>query len=233
LLPNKKTKIIRQIIFFVIFEFILCGFLSIMLIYHGPFENIKNTLVTTAMATMKHQYLATWFLSKEEINSILDKNLSVYSPETEDEDKVKVKGGSDDVQLIDIKTNRFVGYMLVVQNPKKVKVGITDSLGQGGMTLSQMVKKYKAYGGINAGGFLDDKMVGTGGSPTGIIIEDGKIKYKQENLNLFEIVGFNNKDVLIIRKNLTLSEVEKLGLRDAISFGPPPRGKRQAHDYKR
>jgi len=43
--------------------------------------------------------------------------------------------------------------------------------------LSEIVKFYGATGGINAGGFIDDNFLGTGGKPEGIVIENGKIKF--------------------------------------------------------
>lgn len=35
-----------------------------------PFEGLRNLWVTTAMTTLNHQYLATWFFSEDEIQKL-------------------------------------------------------------------------------------------------------------------------------------------------------------------
>ncbi len=58
---------------FLVYEIIAGGVFTLLLAFYGPFNNVKSTLVGTAMATYKHQYIATTFLSKDEINKILNK----------------------------------------------------------------------------------------------------------------------------------------------------------------
>ncbi|MBC7765517.1 MAG: phosphodiester glycosidase family protein [Hyphomonadaceae bacterium] len=214
-----NQNLARQIILFIVFEMVFMGFLSFVLVYYGPFEKTRENLVTTAMTTMKHQYIATWFLSKEEIDKIMAK-YRVVSYEDEVESDIIIKNtNQNNVQLIDIKNNRFTGKMLIVANPKHVALGITDMLGERGRTLSEIVKKNGAIGGINAGGFGDENRVGTGAVPLGIVVQNHVIKYKAGDT--FDIIGFDDKDVLVIDNNVTIEEIQKKGIRDAISFGPP------------
>ena len=70
---GKAKGIFKWIGFFLVFQIIYVPILSIALIYYGPFTNTRDMIVTTAMTTMKHQYFATWFLSKEKIDEILAK----------------------------------------------------------------------------------------------------------------------------------------------------------------
>ena len=42
------------------------------------FQEYKELWVQTAMTTMNHQYLATWFLSENEINAIMAKLNAIY-----------------------------------------------------------------------------------------------------------------------------------------------------------
>ena len=62
---SKAKKALKWIAFFLIFQIIYVPILSIVLIYYGPFTNTRDMIVTTAMTTMRHQYFATLFLSKE------------------------------------------------------------------------------------------------------------------------------------------------------------------------
>jgi exopolysaccharide biosynthesis protein len=108
--------------------------------------------------------------------------------------------------------------MLIVSNPKRVGVASSGKLGSSGMKLSDIVKDYNAVGGINAGGFSDEGGHGSGGTPTGILIEDGKVLYGKENQR-FPLIGFNEDSVLVLG-NYTLKEVKDKKIRDAVNFGP-------------
>ncbi|MDK2810143.1 MAG: hypothetical protein PWR27_852 [Petroclostridium sp.] len=213
------SRVIKNLLFFIVFEFIFCTILGIYLVFYGPFTNIKETFVTSAMTTLNHKYLATMFLSQAEIDKIMKKNQTQILSEKENQDDIIISNTSDDIELIDIKTNKFKGYLLVISNPKRISVATTSNLGKGGMTLSQIVKQYDAIGGINAGGFVDPKMAGTGGVPVGIIIENGEIKHKDDT-QTYDIIGFNEKDILVIGEKYTLEDIKNLKIRDAISFGP-------------
>jgi exopolysaccharide biosynthesis protein len=216
----RKVRALKEITFFIIFELVFCTILGIYLVFYGPFTKIKETFVTSAMTTLNHKYLATWFLSDEEIKEIMEKNKTVMDSEEENQDDIVInENGSNNVELVNIETNKFKGYLLIVENPERVKIGTAQNLGKEGMTLGQIVKRYGAQGGVNAGGFADDNMTGTGGVPSGIIIENYQIKYQQPSIDEYNIIGFNDKNVLIIGK-YTLDEIKEMKIRDAISFGP-------------
>lgn len=218
----KKSKLALHITGFIAFEFMFCGILSFILVFHGPFTNIKESYVTTAMATLKHQYLVTSFMSEEEIQDILLKSSFDFESEKEDLSNIKIDNNkaNDEIKLIEIESERFRGYMLEVSNPKRISVGTTSDLGIGGMTLSSIVKKYGARGGVNAGGFGDTNFTGTGGKPNGILIENGEIK-SEEGKNFYSIIGFDTSDKLVIATGKTREELLAMNIRDAVSFGPP------------
>lgn len=211
-------KAIRKVLFFVIFEVIFCSLFGIYLVFYGPFTRIKETVVTSAMTTLNHKYLATLFLSDAEIKKIMNENSINTGKNNVNQDLININYNDEDCEVIDINTNKFKGYLLIVDNPARVKIGTTDDLGKKGTTLSSIVKKYGASGGINAGGF-SNAMTGTGGIPSGIIIENYKIMYS-DNHKKYNIVGFNNKNILIVGE-YTIDEIKELKIRDAISFWPP------------
>ena len=45
-----------------------------------------------------------------------------------------------------------------------------------------MVAKYDGIGGINAGGFVDNNGLGNGGTPQGLVIEDGQLIISRDEL---------------------------------------------------
>lgn len=215
---NKKLKIF---ISFVLYELVFVPLLSILLIYYGPFENIKDMIVTTAMTTMNHQYIATWFLSKEEIDQILAKNRPQEQVASQNVEDIQINQDKKDegIDLIDVSTTSFKGYLLVINDPSRVKLVTAPKLGTVGSTLSQIIANYDAVAGINAGGFADDAL-GTGGKPDGIVIEDGKLKYNDGKKTSYSIVGFDTQNRLIISNSMTYNTMKKKNLRCAVSFGP-------------
>ena len=215
---NKKLKVFLT---FMLYEIIFIPILSIILIFHGPFTNIRDMIVTTAMTTMRHQYFATWFLSQDQINQILAKNRPQEQIADQDVNDINIDGSKkdDDVQLVDVSNNSFKGYMLVISDPSRVKLVTASKLGTVGSTLSQIISYYGAVAGINAGGFADDAL-GTGGKPDGIVIEDGKLQYSVGKKNSYSIVGLDNKNRLIVSNSMTYATMQQENLRCAVSFGP-------------
>lgn len=207
------------------------------MIYYGPFKNTRDMIVTTAMTTLSHQYIAKAFLSEKTINDIMEKNMiddkniysedaaiavsSIYDNNGEDVNEESNLNGpmySDKIVLKNVSNGKYKGYMLIVSDPRRISVATSDRLGRYGMKLSDIVNNYSAEGGINAGGFADDNGVGTGGTPTGFLIQDYKVLYgvpgKKEAL-----IGFNEDSVLVLG-HYTLEEAKQKKIRDAVTFGP-------------
>lgn len=212
----RKIKIIGM---FILFQIVFIPLLSVMLIYYGPFTNLKEIIVTTAMTTMRHQYFATMFLSNEEIAEIMEKN----RPEVEIADQVVediqvTENSTDGIELVDVSSKTFKGYLLIVNDPSRVKLAVSPRLGKVGATTSQIVEYYDGVAGINAGGFADDAL-GTGGKPSGILISYGQLKTTKSN-GSYSIVGLDESNRMIVSNSMTYSNMQKKNIRDAVSFGP-------------
>ncbi|MCX6383836.1 MAG: phosphodiester glycosidase family protein [Actinobacteria bacterium] len=239
-----KHNIIFYLLHFIICMLIFLSFFSILLIYHGPFVKLKYNIVAMSMSTNRNKFFATWFLSKGEIDNILAKTNSVVKDDKENLSNIKVQKDNSvqsdstnkvlesqnsketqvkditGINIIDITGKNFKGKLMEVSDPSKVTVGLAPKLGQVGAPLSEIVNIYKAIGGINAGGFLDDNLTGTGADPNGIVIENGKIKFMQNGLKTFSVIGFNKDNILTISNSMNLDQINNSNLRCAISFGP-------------
>lgn len=217
-------KVFKKVLWCVLFEIIFIPLLTILLVYYGPFTNIRDMIVTTAMTTMSHQYFATFFLSDEKINEILAKNRPTELAEEQNLGEIKIdsSNSTDDtegIELVDVSSSTFNGYLLIVKDPSRVKLVTAPRLGTVGATTSQIVEAYDAVGGINAGGFADDAL-GTGGKPSGIIIEDGVLKTPDEANTSHSIVGFDNDNKMVVSYSMNYTKMKALNLRCAVSFGP-------------
>ena len=210
---------------FLLFQIIYIPLLCIVLIYYGPFTYIRDMIVTTSMTTMSHQYFATFFLSDEQIKEILKKNRPQEELEDQNLDDITIDNTKDEnanardgVELVDVSSKTFKGYLLIVKDPSRVKLATAPRLGKVGSTTSQIVEEYDAIGGINAGGFADDAL-GTGGKPSGIIIEDGELKTTNA-YGSYSVVGLDKNHKMIVSNSMTYSRMKQLGIQSAVSFGP-------------
>lgn len=131
-------------------------------------------------------------------------------PETDD----------DGIEEVKIDGVTYKGSMLVVSDPKRIILGTPDKYGEDctGLSLREMMKKYGAVAGINAGGFYDPDGQGTGGIPTGIIIKDGEIIYGA-SYGSYNLIGFDGDGILHVG-TMTGREALDAGVAAAVSFGP-------------
>ena len=90
---RKKKKTLKQkllLVLKIIIGLIILFVLFIFLFFKTSlFQKYKELWVETAMSTMNHQYLATWFLSDEEIQEILS-NLEVQNNEDSNSNEINI-----------------------------------------------------------------------------------------------------------------------------------------------
>lgn len=220
---NKKKVSSKKLFKFILYQIFFIIITTPLLVFRGPFKNVKNTVVGTIMAT-RHQSLATIFLSKAEVDDIMNKSASAVSNDIQDKNEVKVENkGKTRIERYDINTKRFDGYILEINNPSSVKVGVTKKLGKVGQRTSEIAEDNGAIAAINGGAFYDQSpngnFAGTGAFPGGITISDGKLienNIKEDEKS--EIVGFTEDGILMIG-DYTYRELKKMHVTQAVSFG--------------
>ena len=139
----------------------------------------------------------------------------------EQEDQIVLSSGNEEgIELVHIKTESYQGTMLIVDDPKRIFVGVPDRYGESayGLTLRNMIRKYDAVGGINAGGFEVIGDIQKGGVPKGFVIKDSKLAWGDGDLSN-NICGFNAEGKLIVG-TMTPNQAIARGVVDAVSFGP-------------
>ena len=228
---NKKTKI--WVILFGIFDSIaiICLFLM-----YGPITYFRNLWVTSAMATMTHQYLAYVFFDDDQIKIIMDNNIVIESEESTNTDDITVSGedtgiyssiyeeqilkrdeGNDIYKVIDIEGNGYKGHLLVVYDPSNIDLVQAPNIKYGGKQLKTLVELNDGLAGINASGF--DYSEEFGYIPSGIVIMDGKVVWDSKLPKYGGIIGFTRDNILVLTKS-TSEEAINMGIKDAVSFGP-------------
>lgn len=223
---NKRFSF-KIFLYFIIFELFFTGVTAPFIIFHGPFKNVRKTMVGAAMTTLKHQYIATLFLSDKEIKEILSED-SIQTVKQDKEDLLKFENKHDNtIERYDISYGKkFKGYMLVVHDPTRVKIGTSSKLGIQGELTSQIARNKRAKAAINAGGFTDksgnSSWTGTGGNVEGVVISNGKVVFNSDKNGNFngDVAAITKKGVLVVG-NHSLEELTKLNVQEAITFGPP------------
>lgn len=234
--PMKKWKKILLIIILILF--IVGGSSGLFLLY-GPWHGFRDWLITTAMTTLNHQWIATIFYSDETIAEVMANNAVIESGENTNTDEVELVAYLDDVEyeneyeeavlkkdegndlykVIDIKGDGYTGHLVVVYDPSKISVCTTKYLGNKGQYLVDMAEDNNAVVAINGGGFVDPNYNSLGGIPQGTVIKDGKIISSRSYTKTGGIIGFTEDNKLILAK-MTSSQAIKEGVRDAVTFGP-------------
>lgn len=215
-------KKIKYVVFFILFQIIFVPLIVGSLIYYGPFKTLRETIVTTAMTTMSHQYFATWFLDDEEINDIIERNRPQEDIAEQELDAIEISSDIDEtddgIELVDVSSSTFTGYLLIIDDPSRVKLATASRLGVVGSKTSDIVAENDAIGGINAGGFQDDAL-GTGGKADGLLMIDGEL-INGYSYNYYKAVGIDYDNKLVVSNSTTYNKLKSMNVRDAVSFGP-------------
>lgn len=231
---SNKGRLIKRIalsIFTALFVIVL-GLLGVIYILEfGPSNTAKNLFVNSAMESSAGKFMATMFLSDEKIAQIRKDNSVVASDDITDTSLINIgtnetdtadgdDNDEDGIQIIDISNDTYKGKMMIVKDPSRVTVGISGQYGASysGKTVMDMAMNYDAVAAVNGGGFEDNNGVGNGGTPIGLVISDGELKYGSAGSS-YEVIGFDNNNNLVVGK-MTASEALSRGVRDALSFGP-------------
>ena len=135
---KKKNKINKLTILFIFLD--ICAAICFFIMY-GPYSNLRNIYVTTAMQTRNHKYLANVFYSDEKISNIMDSNYFIgvnenvdlnsiiintsekkeYKDEYEEELLTRDKD-NDLYKVINLKVGNANGYLIAIYDPTKVKL---------------------------------------------------------------------------------------------------------------
>ena len=194
----------------------------------------KELFATTILETGQMKFLASMYLSDEEIQKLVNRN-SVQAMNTEvdtsliktsqnNQTDVKEEGFDENgIKLEEISGNTFFAKMLIIKDPSQVKVGTTYPWKEYGVELEKLVKDSKAVAGVNGGLYLSTG--NKGGSPLGAVVRNKEIQYnKPSGYAGLHLIGFDESNILRIIdiSGKSASQVEKIikdeKIRDAVCF---------------
>lgn len=208
--------------------------LALRLICSDAFPTAQQMFVTTVLETGQLKFLASWFLSPEKIQTIVDQNSMQSLDAQVDSDLIHIgksgqvnTGGTDDdeqdIEIVEVAGSTYTGTMMIVKAPSRVSLATIYPWREKGVTLNQLVEDSGAVAGINGG--LYNSNNNSGGRPYGVIVSGGKIQYNKPNeYPGLVLIGFTEEHLLQIIdiSDMNTAQVEELvdreKIRDAVTF---------------
>ena len=235
---EKKKKNWKKI-WLVLIILAIIGVSSGGFLLYGPYSGFRDWLITTAMTTMTHQYLATWFYDDATINEVLSKNKVSEVDEITNTNTIVINTTSEskeyaneyekailekdpnneDYKIIEINGKGYSGYLAAIYDPSRIKTVYTKKLGTSGQYLTQMAKDNDALIAINGGGFEDPNYNSNGANPLGITFSGGKLITSKTWNGSGGLIGFTRDNKLVLGK-MTVKQAQEMKIRDGVTFGP-------------
>jgi exopolysaccharide biosynthesis protein len=210
-------------LFIILISVLILSIASLILIirYIPYYSDVKALVVNSLMTTGSHKHFAKLFASNSDINKIYNAKSLTNNIRITDPSKIHIKyKNSKSVTLYKITSKNYKGYLLEIADPLRIHVGTTNSILKYGQLTTTIAKQHNALAAINGGGFLDDNGSGNGGTPVGIIIQDGKLKFKSDKTKYYtDVIGFTKSGVLVTGHEHT-SKILNMHLANAVSFKP-------------
>lgn len=233
--PTKLGKgLIIGIVVCVIMDLFACTGLFLT---YGPISYFRNLLVTSAMTTMSHKYLARTFYSDKTIEKILSNNTLTEINENTNSNDINFEDGKDTgeyssiyeeqilkrdkdqlYKVIEIKENNYSGHLIAIYDASRVKLVGATNTNYGGAFLTDISKRNNAKVAINASGFYNGGNKGS--TAVGTVIMNGKIVLSSGSSGYGGgLSGFNKDHVLVLTRDDPATAI-KNGMVDAVEFGP-------------
>lgn len=205
--------------------------LTLSMLCSDSYPSVQRTFVTTILETGQLKFLASWFLSPEEIQEIVNQNsMQEFNNAV---NTSLINSGSfgenllneevPDIEIVEVAKSTYTGTMMIVKDPSRVSLATIYPWKERGVTLDQLVTDNDAVAGINGG--LYDSSDNSGGRPYGVIVSNGEIQHnKPREYPGLVLVGFTEDHILQIVdiSDMTSEDVEKLvedmKIRDAVTF---------------
>lgn len=249
ILNNKNNVLhtLKRIIisaFLVLFALGIAGMIGFyVLIVSGVFPKLTDTWVCTAMTTLNHKYLATWFFSDERIEEIMERNTVDDSGYSTDVEQIEIKEPEPEIEIATdpyveegyelleeglylkaVSGENWKGWLMLTTDPRRVKLEDTRRQFECGQKVMTMISNAGAVAGINGGGFSDGPNYDSnGGMPAGLVIENGVLVYPTDELSIeneiHSMIGLNSDGVLVLRKCTAKWALEN-DIVSAVAFTP-------------
>lgn len=210
--------------------FIIIGSLGAGWLFLTPSGTDMRYLIADTLITTQHRHWAKYIIGQAELDKRVREYWERFERMGDERATLDIKKPSVVEQakkpLIEYKEVSgtgvtgvsFSGYLMIVNDPTKIRIGVPGKTGRG-EKVSSMVKRTGALAGVNGGGFADPNWKGNGFKPIGVVINDGKLYYNGVGKKNTQIVGID-KEGKMVAGNFSVKELLEMGVKEAVTFQP-------------
>lgn len=193
---------------------------------NGPSETARSKAVMSAMQASAVKWLPGLFLPDEVVDKIVADSKVVVTdvrpitdvsgtdtPAAVTEDRWEK--AIDGMIYENVNGKTFKGYVLLIKDPSRVSVGISDESFSYASRIFEIADKYGAIAAINGGEFPDNG-VQTGANPIGLTYSGGRCVWDDGLRRTF--IGFTSENKLYVGEGTTREQADAAGVRDAVAF---------------
>ncbi|WP_187698872.1 phosphodiester glycosidase family protein [Paenibacillus alvei] len=226
----KKKRSVWRIFRIVAAIFLLVGSLGAGWLFLTPSGTEMRFLIADTLITTQHRHWAKYIIGQAELDKRVQEYWARFERMGDEKSTIDINKPSVAEQakkpLVEYKEvsgtgatgASFSGYLMIVNDPTKIRIGVPGKVGRG-EKVSSMVKRTGAVAGVNGGGFADPNWEGNGFKPIGVVINDGKMYYNGVGKQNTQIVGID-KDGKMVAGNFKVSELLEMGVKEAVTFQP-------------
>ena len=220
----------------------LAAYCVMFVLAKGPSTTARDLFVMSVRETSAVGFLADIFFTEDEIAQIesrgeaepeayveMDASLITVTKPTEpreDPDQGPIADAwgfvdedGDGIIVEPVSGEGFTGYMMIVLDPSRITLGtVPISYGGRGYTVAEMVEKFDAVAGVNAGGFEDPEGHGNGSTPSAMLVYEGRTYYAGKGIQ-DGFVGFDSNHVMHVG-NFTEAQIQERDIQYGVAFGP-------------
>lgn len=209
------------IIITAIMQLLISIAICVMLVFYSPFfKTLEKFIVSSAMETRTHQYIARLFLTDDQINELIGNKGNEFTQQTPS--KVTTTNiGDTNIDEYEVSGSQFTGYVLKVRDPLRVKVGMTQYVGKVGEFTSSIAERMGAVAAINGGGFQGGaNWSDSAQNPTNFVIHDGEVVWQDSNWeddNTVNVIAIDRSGILVVG-NHSINELKELNVSEAVTL---------------
>ena len=228
-LPRKIWGVVWRILVFVlvtalILLFFIVGAVRTILNDPCPSETFKSEFVSFAFETSALKWLPRVFLPDEEVDDIINRNLMPEAPDgtVSDKDLIVIDETPDEsvdpITLEELFGTTYHGYMMTIQDPSTVYVGVVDQFVQGrGWIVPDFCERYGAIGGVNGGEFVDMGSYSYTAMPVGGVVSQGQPLFENNAGGKWNLVCMTDENKLLLLKGYSVqAAVNDYHVRDCV-----------------
>lgn len=157
--------------------------------------------------SVRNYFAANASLTAEGYGSIMIENLDgSLGLKTASDDSLLVLDTKNNLMVIGVAGNQFVGKLAIVKNPEQIELVKASSFGSMGEMVESIGQRSDALIAINGSAFVDPKGHGSGGTLNGVMLLDGQAYGTAKN-GYWKMVGMKTDNRMYISNYYQTNDV--------------------------